>query len=313
MNRFLSISLCILMLPILCLADDKASEARLRKHVEQLTEGEGYRNYRDLKALNRAADYIYKTFKKQTENVFIQAFKVDGKEYKNVYASFGPVNAPRIIIGAHYDVCGDQMGADDNASGVAGLLELARLFAEADKSKWEMRIDLVAYSLEEPPYFDTKHMGSSVHATALETNKTPVVGMISLEMIGFFDDEKGSQDYPLGILKLFYGGRGDYITVVRKSGSGKFARMFTKEFKKKGKRNVRTKVFKAPRWLVPSIGLSDHKNYWGFKWSALMITDTSFYRNKNYHEETDKPDTLDYFRMSAVVTNVFKAIQSIMA
>lgn len=312
MDRFLCITLCMLMMTTICLADNKVSEAALRQHVQSITEGEGYRNYLNINALDRTADYIYKSFHKQTENVFIQAFKVDGKEYKNVYASFGPVNAPRIIIGAHYDVCGDQMGADDNASGVAGLLELARLFAEADKSKWEMRIDLVAYSLEEPPYFDTKHMGSSVHATALETNKTPIVGMISLEMIGYFDDAKGSQDYPLGILKLFYGSKGDYITVVRKWGSGKFARLFTKKYKKKGKHSVRTKVFNAPLWLVPSIGLSDHKNYWRYKWSALMITDTSFYRNKNYHEETDKPETLDYFRMSAVITNVFNAIQSIL-
>lgn len=313
MGRFLIVVLIMLIHTALCRADDKASEASLRKHVEAITKGESYRNYRNIKALDRTADYIYKVFHQQTENVFIQAFEVDGKEYKNVYASFGPVNAPRIIIGAHYDVCGDQMGADDNASGVAGLLELARLFAVADQSKWEMRIDLVAYSLEEPPYFDTKNMGSSVHATALETNKTPVVGMISLEMIGYYDDEKGSQDYPIGLMSLFYGSRGDYITVVRKTGSGKFARLFTREFKRKGRQNVRTKVFKAPLWLVPSIDLSDHKNYWKYKWSALMITDTSFYRNKNYHEDTDKPDTLDYFRMSAVVTNVFNAIQSIMS
>lgn len=311
MTRFSYIVMISLLLSFNANAINKASEAALRKHVEKITEGVQYRNYQNLKSLNKTADYIYKNLHEQTDNVFIQAFEVDGKEYKNVYASFGPVNAPRIIIGAHYDVCGDQMGADDNASGVAGLLELARLFAEADKSKWEMRVDLVAYSLEEPPYFNTKHMGSSVHATALETNKTPVVGMISLEMIGYFDDEKGSQDYPIGLLKLFYGSRGDYITVIRKSASGKFARVFTKEFKKKGKRSLRTKVFKAPLWLVSSIGFSDHRNYWKYKWSALMITDTSFYRNKNYHEETDKPDTLDYLRMSVVVTNVFKAIKGI--
>jgi len=298
---------CLLLLRVNCYGTE-ASEAALRKHVDKLTEGPGYRTHADTVALNRAADYIFKEFSALTKETYTQAFTVKGKKYYNVYATFGPVNAPRVIIGAHYDVCGEQMGADDNASGVAGLLELARMFSETDVSKWEVRVDLVAYSLEEPPYFGSQDMGSSVHATALHTNNTPIVGMVCLEMIGYFDDHKRSQQYPLGILKLFYGGKGNYITVVRKFHNGKFARLFSRKFKHSG--GVKAKVFKGPRWIT-GIDLSDHRNYWTFGWSALMITDSAFYRNKNYHTEDDKPETLDYFRMSSVVTKVYKAITAL--
>lgn len=301
---------------MLCLnatAKPKADDEVLRKHVEHIAGGAEYRNHRNVSRLNAIADYIKDEMAKYSGDMSIQEFVVNGKKYKNVCASFGPLDAPRIIIGAHYDVCGDQMGADDNASGVAGLLELARLFGQADRSGWEYRIDLVAYTLEEPPYFDTDNMGSAIHAEMLKQKNVPVIGMISLEMIGYFDDAKNSQDYPLGILKMFYGSRGDYITVVRRTGGGKFARKFTKKYKHNERRSVTTKVFKAPLKWVPSISLSDHENYWKYDWSALMLTDTSFFRNKNYHEATDTPDTLDYKRMSAVVTKVFLAIQSMVA
>ena len=286
-----------------------SSEAMLRKHVYELVDSTGYRNYKDTVALNKAAAYIHQQFSKITKETYTQTFTVNDNHYHNIYASFGPPNAPRIIIGAHYDVQGDKPGADDNASGVAGLLELARMLDATDQSEWEMRIDLVAYSLEEPPYYGTKHMGSSVHATALFNNRTPIVGMVCLEMIGYFDDERGSQDYPIGFLKLFYGGKGDFITLTRKMSNGRFPRLFTRAFKKGG--GVRTKVFKGPRW-IKGVDFSDHRNYWKYGWPALMITDTAFYRNKNYHTKDDTPETLDYFRMASVVNKVYSAITSMM-
>ena len=132
--------------------------------------------------------------------------------------------------------------------------------------------------------------------------------MVSLEMIGYYDDKKGSQDYPLGIMKLFYGSRGDYITVVRKTFDKRFSRLFTRKFKKGS--GVEVKVFKGPKW-IPGVDFSDHRNYWHYKWPALMITDGAFYRNKNYHTEDDKPETLDYLRMSSVVNRVYKALTAI--
>jgi hypothetical protein len=219
-----------------------------------------------------------------------------------VICSFGTENEKRIIVGAHYDVCGKQEGADDNASGVAGLLELARMLKGR---KLKYRIDLVAYSLEEPPYFRTEFMGSYIHAKSLADSKTNVYGMISLEMIGYFKDEKKSQSYPIGLLSLFYGNKGNYITLVKKFSAGKFTRKFCREFK--SARTIRTKKFTAPP-ILPGIDFSDHLNYWRFGFSAMMITDTAFFRNKNYHEATDKMEILDIKRMAKVIDGVFASL-----
>ena len=180
-----------------------------------------------------------------------------------------------MVVGAHYDVCGNQPGADDNASGVAGLLELARMLSDC---QLKYRIDLVAFALEEPPYFRSPSMGSYIHAKSLADNQIRVKGMISLEMIGYFTEKKRTQEYPVGILKLFYGNRGNYITVVRKFSDGKFSRRFTRSFRDA---KLPVKSFQGPRFL-PGIDYSDHLNYWNHGFSAVMITDTSFYRNKNY-------------------------------
>ncbi len=282
-----------------------ADSMQLRRHVYTITGGPAFRNITDTTTLNKTSRYIQTELGKYTRSVTLQPYQVDGKEYRNIIASYGPENAPRIIIGAHYDVCDEQAGADDNASGVAGLLELARMLSKEDASKWQYRIDLVAYTLEEPPSFKTANMGSTVHARHLAEAHVPVLGMISLEMIGYYKDAKHTQKYPLGFFKWFYGTRGNYVTVVKKLHGGKFVRQFTRGFKHGD--NIITKVFAAPSW-VPGVDWSDHLSYWAYGWQALMITDTSFFRNANYHEKTDTPDTLDYSRMSFVVTNLFNAL-----
>jgi hypothetical protein len=303
---------CTLLLILSTVGPAKASNAdstALHAHVQALAGTPGqYRNGKDTATLNKAAAYIYDQMRTFRDSVEIQPYSLqDGKRYANLIASFGPKNAPRIIVGAHYDVCGNQMGADDNASGVAGLLELGRLLREEDTQGWKYRIDLVAYTLEEPPYFRTPAMGSAVHASYLAENKIPVRGMISLEMIGYFKDAKHTQHYPVGLLKLFYGTRGNYITVIHKVHKGSFVRSFQRAFKRP--HLVRTKKFGAPRSLA-GIDFSDHLNYWDRNWPALMITDTSFFRNANYHESGDTPDTLDYTRLAAVVEQTFRALLS---
>lgn len=127
--------------------------------------------------------------------------------------------------------------------------------------------------------------------------------MISLEMIGYFKDGPKSQSYPIGLLSVFYGNRGNYITLVKKFGTGKFARCFCRSFQ--SAKAIRTKTFSAPAAL-PGIDFSDHPNYWKFGFNALMITDTSFYRNPNYHQSTDTMATLDISRMAGVIDGTFK-------
>ena len=272
------------------------------RHLETITKQKGFRKSGNIALLNKTADYIQEQFALYTDSSWRQNYPVDGQQYSNVVASFGMENTRRIVIGAHYDVCGNQEGADDNASGVVGLLELAR---QLKGKKLNYRVDLVAYTLEEPPYFRTENMGSYVHAKYLSDNKIDVYGMLSLEMIGYFKDAKRTQDYPLGILKLIYGNKGNYITLVKKFGSGKFSRKFGKKFRHS--RRIRTKKFVGPAAL-PGIDFSDHLNYWKFNFSALMLTDTAFYRNKNYHEKGDTMESLDLRRMALVIDGVLEAI-----
>lgn len=275
----------------------------IKAHLRAITKTEKFRTYRNTDQLNWTADYIKNVFSQYADSVFIQEYSVNGETYKNVICSFGTENRERIIVGAHYDVCDNQEGADDNASGVVGLLELSR---QLKGQKLRKRIDLVAYSLEEPPYFRTEYMGSYVHAKSLAIEAVKVYGMISLEMIGYFKDGKKSQSYPIGLLSIFYGKRGDYITLVKKFGSGHFARKFSRMYK--STKAIKTKKFKGPK-LLPGIDFSDHLNYWKFGYSALMITDTSFYRNRNYHEATDKMETLDICRMAKVIDGVLSALK----
>ena len=288
----------LLLSGLLVQAKSYSDTVLIRQHLVQLTKTPGFRNYQDLITLNKAAWYVRSEFSKYSKNVVEQEYRA-GAQYRNVICTFGPKDAPRIIVGAHYDVCGNQPGADDNASGVTGLLELARLLQH---EKLNVRIDLVAYTLEEPPYFRTNRMGSYIHAESLADAKVPVLGMVSLEMIGYFKDEKGTQDYPAALLKLIYGSRGNYITLVRKFGAGKFASQFNRAFHQTNV--IRTKSFLGPASL-PGIDFSDHLNYWAFGFSALMVTDTAFYRNKNYHEPTDTLETLDLGRMAKVIDGVY--------
>ncbi len=285
-----------------CFASTLSDTSIINTHLKAITKTANYRNYQNITQLNKTAEYIKTIFKQYSDSIFIQEYSVNGLIYKNVICSFGTENKKRIIVGAHYDVCDNQEGADDNASGVVGLLELSRLLKG---KKINQRIDLVAYTLEEPPYFRTEYMGSYIHAKYLSDNKIPIYGMISLEMIGFFKDEKKSQSYPLKLFSLFYGNKGNYITLVKKFGAGKFAKKFCRKYK--ATKAIRTKKFTAPPALV-GIDFSDHLNYWNFDFSALMITDTSFYRNKNYHESVDTMETLDINRMSKVIDGAFKTL-----
>jgi len=292
----------LLLVSGFCFAMGDADTIRIKSHLTAITKTDKFRTHGNIDQLNKTADYIKNVFSQYADTVFFQEYQVNGKGYKNVICSFGTENKSRIVVGAHYDVCDNQEGADDNASGVVGLLELARLLKG---QKLNHRIDLVAYTLEEPPYFRTTNMGSYVHAKALADAATEVYGMISLEMIGFFKDEKNTQSYPVGLLLLFYGNKGNYITLVKKFGAGSFAKKFCRKYK--STKSIRTKKFTGPQSLQ-GIDFSDHLNYWKFGFSALMITDTSFYRNKNYHEHTDTMETLDIQRMAKVIDGVFHAL-----
>lgn len=282
----------------------QVNQDRLRQHVIALSEEFHPRDYGHVENLDRAANYIAEHFTEAGGEVQFQEYSVAGENYRNVQCMFGEGKGNRLIIGAHYDSFDVTPGADDNASGVAGLLELAYLFGTAELDR---EIELVAYTLEEPPFFATSDMGSHVHAQSVATNSTDIHGVIVLEMIGCFSDKWGSQGHPLLLLKLVYPNRGNFITVVGNMGQ----RAFTKQVKvtMKGTTDLPVYSLNAPR-RVPGVDFSDHRSYWPHDIQSVMITDTSFYRNKAYHATNDTVDHLDFDRMADVVIGVYEVARS---
>ncbi|UOR05574.1 M28 family peptidase [Hymenobacter aerilatus] len=303
---------CFSILLAACLASGAppaaaADTAHLRRDLVALTTTAQPRNYLHEASLNQAADYIKAELAAAGAQPTEQTYQVQGRTYRNIVGGFGPANGPRIVIGAHYDVCGEQPGADDNGTGVAALLEMARLLP---RQPLACRIELVAYTLEEPPFFRTPQMGSYVHARSLHETSVPVRGMIALEMLGYYDDRKNSQDYPIKPLRWIYGSRGNYVTVAQKFGNGRFGRRFARVYKETAALPV--KRFKAPAWL-PGIDFSDHLNYWHFNYPAVLLTDTAFYRNKQYHEAADTLDRLDMRRLALAVDAVLATVVQLAA
>ncbi len=280
----------------------KADPKQLKGYVLALSEELAPRDAVHPSNMDRVADYIQQKLEPFAQKTEEQPYSVDGMSVRNIRAFFGPDTDERIVVGAHYDVAGPYPGADDNASGVAGLIELARLLTDVDLP---MRVELVSYPLEEPPYFFSRKMGSYIHAKSLKDRNVSVRAMIALEMIGYFSDEEGSQSYPLFLLRPFYPSVGNYIAVVGKLFQKGLVRTIRETMKEATPLPVES--INAPR-LVPGIALSDHLNYWRNGFPAVMITDTAMYRNPNYHSPHDTADTLDYERMAQVVDGVKESV-----
>lgn len=279
---------------------------RLREHVQYLSEACHPRHYLARENQQKAIAYITERLRQAGGRVERQEFPTRNGPYENVIAHFGPETGPRYVIGAHFDSCGVQPGADDNASGVAGLLELAVLLGK--EPALPAHFELVAYNLEEPPHFAGPEMGSAVHARGLRAANVPVALMLSLEMIGYFKDERGSQSYPVSLMKLLYPSRANFIAVVGRWDQRAVVRSFKKACV--GTADIPVVTIAAPS-SMPAIDFSDHRNYWAEGYPALLITDTSFLRNANYHQPTDTADTLDYRRMAEVVKLVHAGLMNL--
>ena len=278
------------------------SAQRLETHVRMLSETLVPRDAAHPENLDRVAAYIRQAFAHSSATVIDQPFQVNTRTYRNVVARYGPETKERVIVGAHYDAASPFPGADDNASGVAGLLELAALL---EKSDLPHTVELVAYALEEQPFFRTPQMGSAVHANALQREGVRVRAMFSLEMIGYFTDAADTQQFPLALLSWWYPSTGNFIAVVGKLGQGRLVRRVQHAMAQANSLPVFSLT--APRFLR-GVDFSDHASYWQVGYPAVMITDTAFYRNPHYHTKTDTADTLDYQRMAQVVAGVYAAV-----
>lgn len=283
-----------------------ASPVALETYVRTLATDFVPRDYGHPENLDRAAAFIraeLATVGIPTEEQVYTAMS-NGEQYRNIIARLGPMDGPRIIVGAHYDAFSVHPGADDNASGTAGLIELAKILSGHDLS---MGVEIVAYSLEEPPSFRTQEMGSAVHAASVAGQDIPVA--IVLEMIGYYTDEPNTQTYPIPALETFYGNVGDFVAVVGRTADEPFIdRLDTVMSAATG---LPVHPLAAPP-SVTGVDFSDHLNYWANGMNALMLTDTAFYRNELYHTAQDTPDTLDYGRMANVVDGLVEGILSLM-
>ncbi|MGZ3450928.1 MAG: M28 family peptidase [Polyangiales bacterium] len=275
--------------------------ALLSSHVHTLTTELHPRSHAQPAKLDAAAAFIRAELGKHGR-VEEQTFVVAGNTYRNVIASVGPETNERVVVGAHYDSALGFPGADDNASGVAGLLALAEPLS---KAPLHVRVELVAFTLEEPPYFATEDMGSVHHAKRLKEEGAIVRAMLSLEMIGYFSDAPKSQRFPSPLMGLIYPTTGNFITLVARGDDRDLVRKVKASMM--GATDLPVRSLNGPA-IVQGVDWSDHRSYWAEGYTALMVTDTSFLRNVRYHTAADTPETLDYPRMAKVVQGTFAAV-----
>jgi Zn-dependent M28 family amino/carboxypeptidase len=261
---------------------------RLKHHVYKLAHQIGERSVFKYEELEEAARYITREFESFGYEVEFQNYSVYGKKTRNIIITREGGERPDeiVIVGAHYDTCFNP-GADDNASGIAGLLELARFFSTRDTNR---TIKFIAFVNEEPPFFKSKDMGSYVYARQARKNREDIKAVIILESIGYYRDEPNSQSYP-PLLGMFYPNRGNFICVVGNFSSRWLVKRIVSIFKKKSQFPIES--FIGPSF-VPGVDFSDNWSFWQAGYPAVMITDTAFYRNPHYHTDSDTYQTLDY-------------------
>jgi hypothetical protein len=270
----------------------------LAADVRRLAGEIGERNVPHYPQLKAAADFVAQSFSAAGLPVRRDSYEVAGKTCDNIEAELRGTMPEIVLIGAHYDSVFGAPGANDNGSGVAAMLALARRFAGKPAYR---TIRFVAFANEEPPYFLTPQMGSLVYASRCKQRGDRILAMISLETIGYFSDAPGSQRYPLPGLGLLYPTRGNFIGVVGNVSSRKLVRRVIGDFRKHA--DIPGEGAALPAG-VPGVGWSDHWSFWQQGYPAVMVTDTAPFRYPHYHSTADTPDKLDYESMSRVVSGL---------
>jgi len=227
------------------------------------------------------------------------AIELQRHTYTNIHALKKGKTDKRIIIGAHYDILDHSPGADDNASGVAVLIELAHMLKAT--AEWNCDIELVSYDMEEVGLW-----GSRVHARKLKLHQVDVVCMLCLDMLGYYSDAENSQRYPVSRLRQFYGTTGDFLAMVGRPEDAKLMTDAQKAFQEAA--TLKLQSFPAPNLLNPLFARSDHAPFWWEGYPALFFTDTADYRTPYYHKTTDTWETLDYDRMVQATIGLYHII-----
>lgn len=284
--------------------DEMKLTRALQTHVYILSQEIGIRNVDNYDNLNEAANYIEKKFKEFGYTVEFQHYDAKDKNVKNIIAvKPGTINPEEIIVvGAHYDSYYNP-GADDNASGVSALLELAKLTAGHCTNK---SIEFVAFVNEEPPFFHTDKMGSRVYTKLAKKRGKNIKAGLILEMLGYYSDETNSQRYPQS-LELLYPDKANFIAIVDNRASNLLATQVVTSFKTQ----TEFPIEQIASENVPEGDFSDHWSFWQESYPAVMVTDTSFYRYSHYHQQSDTYEKLHYKNMSEVVLGLHSVIMDL--
>ena len=278
--------------------DEQALRAELMAHVQKLGGEIGERNVNYYAKLVAAADYIERTFSEAGLKPRRDGYDAGGKLCDNIDVEIPGSSRDILVIGAHYDSVYGSPGANDNGSGVAAVLALAKRFAGKPQ---ERTLRFVAFPNEEPNHFQTRLMGSWVYASRCKERNDPIAGMISLETIGYFSDERGSQVYPIPGLGTIYPKTGNFIAFVGNVGSRALVRQAVGSFRKHGKLPSEGTALPAS---VPGVGWSDQWAFWQHGYTGIMVTDTAPFRYPHYHRRSDTPDKLEYDSMTRLVSGL---------
>jgi Zn-dependent M28 family amino/carboxypeptidase len=280
---------------------------KLFAHVQHLSVQIGSRSVYEYSNIKKTETYIKSVLEELGLTYSTQEFRYRRNLFSNIVVSIPGREEPEdiFIIGAHYDTVSGTPGADDNGSGVAVLLELCRLLQTQELSR---TLRLIFFVLEEPPAFHTPSMGSYVYAKQARLNKEKIYGMISLEMVGFFSNKKGGQSFPAPFMGLFYSNVPDFIGVVGNFKSRGLVKKISVSIKRGS--SIAVESLSTFRFL-PGIDWSDHGSFWKMGYPAVMITDTSFYRNPNYHKGSDTIETLDFLKMAEVVKGLIQVVRDL--
>ncbi|MBN1550693.1 M28 family peptidase [bacterium] len=281
-------------------------ENRLFKHVKTLADEIGERSIVKPVKLRAAQDYILNNLNDYGLETCMEPVCFMGIETANIIGKTSNYrdSSKRYLVGAHYDTVESSPGADDNASGISVLLELARFLNKQFAESSQTAVKFVAFTLEEPPAFATPNMGSYIHAQNMIRADERIEGMICLEMVGFRNSQVGSQKYPPGFLLFNRSHIGNFLCIVHDRQSRELSGSLLNTVRKTSNLPYVNVLAPFKGKLVPGSRMSDHRNFWDCGYKALMITDTAFYRNPNYHTRSDTPETLDYVFMSELVTDL---------
>ena len=286
--------------------DGKLGDA-LRRHVGRLTVEIGERTVQRPPGLALAADYIRDVFERAGLEVRRQAYDYHGHQVANLIATLGGGASDYYLVGAHYDTVPGTPGADDNASAVAVLLELGRWLGAHPQAP---PIRLVAFTLEEAPAYNTALQGSRVFVRELTQAGERVLGAVILEMVGYTSPR---QLYPLVLRWAGYPRRGNFIGVVGNWRSRRFGKAILRGFRRNPRLPVESLFVPFDGWVLPATRLSDHASFWDRGWPAVMVTDTAFFRNPNYHTPRDRLETLDFGFMAELVGSLEAALDELIA